>query len=252
MGYHRHYKQRDFDFAQQLAMLRRRARLTQEEMALRIGVTGKSIRNWEGGSNYPKEFHLRKLIGLYLDHNVFAPGQEREEACLLWELTREHNPNRIGSFDERWFLALFTQWQTQNASQKPPPIGHQASERPSPTPLPPQEAAKQGTSPKRSWSEAPDVPAWYGRTDELTELEHWLLVEQCRLVVVLGMGGIGKTVLAVRAMYQMADQFEVVIFRSLRDAPSCEELLYDCLQILAPQFLSLVPAALDPRITLLL
>ncbi len=47
ISYHRHYKQRDFDFAHQLATLRRRAKLTQEEVALRIGLTEKSIRNCE-------------------------------------------------------------------------------------------------------------------------------------------------------------------------------------------------------------
>src|SRR5260370_6309835 len=117
MSYHRHYKQRDFDFAHQLATLRRRAKLTQEEVALRIGVTEKSIRNWEGGSNYPSELNLRKMIELYLDHDVFAPGQERDEACLFWELLHERNPSRMSYFDERWFATLFTPWQTRHTQQ---------------------------------------------------------------------------------------------------------------------------------------
>jgi alkylation response protein AidB-like acyl-CoA dehydrogenase len=41
----------------------------------------------------------------------------------------------------------------------------------------------------------------------------------------------------VHLMHQVAEHFEVVIWRSLRDAPACETLLDDCLQVLAPQAL---------------
>src|SRR5437773_3554823 len=130
MSYHRHYKQREFDFAHQLATLRRRARLTQEEMALRIGVTEKSIRNWEGGSNYPTELNLRKLIEVYLNNDGFTPGQERDEARLFWEPLHEHSPYRVGSFDERWFAALFTQWQALSITQMHQPVEHHFHARP--------------------------------------------------------------------------------------------------------------------------
>src|SRR6266550_252483 len=69
---HHYYKLRDFEFAQHLVTLRKKAGLTQEDVALRIGLSEKAIRNWEGGSNYPKELNLRKLIEMYLGKNVFA------------------------------------------------------------------------------------------------------------------------------------------------------------------------------------
>src|SRR5260370_8114270 len=83
MGYLHRYKQRDFDFAQLLVTRRKKVGLTQEEVALRLGLADKSIRNWAAGSNYPTELHLRKLIKLYLDKNVFGYGQEPAEAPLL-------------------------------------------------------------------------------------------------------------------------------------------------------------------------
>src|SRR5437588_742995 len=55
-----------------------------------------------------------------------------------------------------------------------------------------------------------------------------------------------------KAAHQVAAHFEVVIWRSLRDAPSCEALLDDCLQVLAPQPLSLLPADCERRISRLL
>src|SRR3989442_13525153 len=67
-----------------------------------------------------------------------------------------------------------------------------------------------------------------------------------------GMGCSGKSALAVSLMHRVAAHFQVVIWRSLRDAPSCEVLLDDCLQVLAPQTLREVPTSLERRLGLLL
>lgn len=87
------------------------------------------------------------------------------------------------------------------------------------------------------WDNAPDVASFYGREWELDLLSEWVVEERCRVVSVLGQGGIGKSVLATKVMHRMAEDFEVVIWRSLRDVPTCEALLNDCLQVLAPQAL---------------
>ena len=79
-----------------------------------------------------------------------------------------------------------------------------------------------------------------------------MVQDRCRVVSVLGMGGIGKSALATSAMRQGAEHFQVVLFRSLRDAPSCEDLLEEYLQGLSPQPLQVGPAELERRISLLL
>ena len=101
--------------------------------------------------------------------------------------------------------------------------------------------ASQASGPRVDWGDALAIPTFYGREDELTLLSQWIVQERSRVVSVLGMGGIGKSALAVSTMYQQAEHFEIVIFRSLRDAPSCEALLNDCLQVLAPQSQDLSP-----------
>src|SRR5258705_7155130 len=102
MSYRRRYKARDFGFAQRLLTLSKRANLTQDEVAFRMGVAEKTIRNWEGGSNHPTEANLCKLIGLYLDNNVFAPGLEQDEARQLWDQLHEGTHRSGASFDEQW------------------------------------------------------------------------------------------------------------------------------------------------------
>src|SRR5438270_617187 len=87
---------------------------------------------------------------------------------------------------------------------------------------------------------------------ELATLEQWVVQERCRMVSLWGMGGIGKSALAVHVMHRLADQFDVVIFRSLRDAPCCEALLEACLQVLAPESLARLSQGLERRLHLLL
>lgn len=80
------------------------------------------------------------------------------------------------------------------------------------------------------WGEAIDVSTFYGRSEELAKLEYWILSERCRLVALLGMGGIGKTALSVKLAEQIQDKFEFVIWRSLRNAPPLKEILSNLIQ----------------------
>ncbi|BAU12409.1 WD-40 repeat protein [Leptolyngbya sp. NIES-3755] len=86
-----------------------------------------------------------------------------------------------------------------------------------------------------SWGEATDVSNFYGRDSELMQLEHWIVHERCRLIGLLGMGGIGKTALSVKLAQQIQDQFDCLIWRSLRNAPPLETLLTELVPLLSDQ-----------------
>ncbi|MBW4633887.1 MAG: ATP-binding protein [Iphinoe sp. HA4291-MV1] len=73
------------------------------------------------------------------------------------------------------------------------------------------------------WGEAVDVSIFHGRTTELAQMTEWIVQERCRLVVLLGMGGIGKTALSVKLAEQIKDKFEYVIWRSLTTSPTGEQ-----------------------------
>jgi WD40 repeat protein len=85
------------------------------------------------------------------------------------------------------------------------------------------------------WQEMPDVPVFYGRAEELTALEQCLVNERCRLVALLGMGGIGKTSLAVKLVERIQDKFDCFIWRSLRNAPPLGEIIRSLIQFISSQ-----------------
>lgn len=85
------------------------------------------------------------------------------------------------------------------------------------------------------WGEALDVSRFYGRTTELNTLQRWILQDHCRLVGILGMGGMGKTALSVKLAEQIQNQFTYVIWRSLRNAPPLKTLLDDLVPFLSDQ-----------------
>jgi len=69
--------------------------------------------------------------------------------------------------------------------------------------------------------EAVNVSQFCGRQAQLNTLEQWVMQDRCRLVAVVGMGGIGKTMLVTQLAEQLADtnQFELVVWRSLQARP---------------------------------
>jgi hypothetical protein len=84
-----------------------------------------------------------------------------------------------------------------------------------------------------SWREAPDISTFYGRDRELIELEKWLIQDGCRLVTILGMGGMGKTHLAVKLAHRVREKFAYVYWKSLTYLPSVQQTIGDLLEFLA-------------------
>ncbi len=225
------YQERDYTFGQTMLTLRTSIGLTQAGLAELLGISRKAIGRWEAGDTYPKPSHLQALLAFALKQRVFPAGREEEEVRAFW-----HAAHQKVLIDESWLQEMLSQM---------PPHLTLVADAPVEQDVPPSE-------PRIDWGDALDVSSFYGRERELTQLFHWVVEEHCRVVSVLGMGGIGKSALTVSLMHEVASHFEAVIWRSLRDAPTCEALLDECLRVLAPQTLRAVSLSLERRLDLLL
>ncbi|WP_413167784.1 NB-ARC domain-containing protein [Capilliphycus salinus ALCB114379] len=99
-------------------------------------------------------------------------------------------------------------------------------------PLPHRQPEKKQTI---DWGEAPDVSYFQGRQDEIEQLTQCITEERCRLVAIVGQGGIGKSSLAAKVARQVQADFDFVIWRSLRNAPSLETLLAELVPLVSAQ-----------------
>ena len=229
----------DYAFGQVILTLRTATGLTQAGLAKQLGVSRRAVGAWEVGSSYPKAEHLKELIVLGMQHHAFPVERAEEEIRALWQASHQKM-----CLDEHWLTMLLGQWyplsplaQSEGLEEVYP--GAPTSMHPASGPL-------------LDWEDALAVPMFYGREQEMAQVSQWVLEQHCQVVSLLGMGGIGKSALAVELMHHLAHHFDAVIFRSLRDAPCCEALLDDCLQVLAPQSLRIEPGSLQQRIRLLL
>jgi hypothetical protein len=108
------------------------------------------------------------------------------------------------------------------------------------------------TPPIQNQAESINTNFFYGRQQELAQVQAWIEQERCRVVVILGMGGIGKTAFALKLREQIQDQFQYVIWRSLRFAPSLEVLLDQLIQLLSPAPQTNITNTLDGKISRLI
>jgi WD40 repeat protein len=104
------------------------------------------------------------------------------------------------------------------------------------------------TSSKQHWGEAIDVSVFYGRTSELGLLKQWILQDSCRFIMVLGMGGMGKTTLVTKLAHLLQSEFDLLIWQSLRNAPAIADVLAHFIQLLPGQPTT-IPTTLEAQIT---
>ncbi len=231
------YRERDYAFGQVMLKLRTSIGLTQAGLAALLGVSRRAVGEWEGGLNYPKAERLQQLISLCVQQHVFAPGRVEEEIRALWKTAHQ----RV-LLDETWLSALLR-------TQTTPVFTSTTEVRTSPGQTPAMESA---AFLRIDWVGALDVSRFTGREGELAELSRWIVQEQCRLVAILGMGGIGKSALVSLLGKHLAPQFDAVLWRSLRDAPECSELVADCLTFFSETPPTEFPSLLEQRINQLI
>jgi chromosomal replication initiation ATPase DnaA len=73
--------------------------------------------------------------------------------------------------------------------------------------------------------DAPEIGDFYGRKVELSLLQQKIFQGKCNLITLLGIKGIGKTALALKLVDHIKENFEFVIYKSLKSLPSLTQLI---------------------------
>ena len=119
---------------------------------------------------------------------------------------------------------------------------------------------------KKDFATSRDVSIFFGRTDELEILEEWIVKEHCRLVAIVGIGGsgksflalkfcqkkIGKTDFSLKSPNSIQNEFEYIIWRSLVNPQPITKFLIELIKFLSNQEEFNLQNTLDKQISRLL
>ena len=104
------------------------------------------------------------------------------------------------------------------------------------------------------WGQAPNVRAFHGRQSQLRELQNWITKDHCQMILVYGIGGVGKTMMVTKLAESVQSGFAYIFWRSLLVPPDIETLLQECIQHFsqANPVNQLLLESIDERITTLI
>lgn len=158
----------------------------------RIGKT-KEVKNWQG----------LLAVGLALELNV----EEMQELLAVANLPDLRALYKSAKLDESKFFASWCHWLTSSCS------------------VDSSIELKESESSKVKWKNVPDVQTFYGREETLSCIKEWIFAGRCRVVGLLGAGGIGKTYVAVKVALELQSEFEYVLGFSLMESPLLEDVI---------------------------
>jgi DNA-binding CsgD family transcriptional regulator len=88
----------------------------------------------------------------------------------------------------------------------------------------------------QDWGDAPEISIFYGRNQELETLQQWIISENCPLVTLWGLPGIGKTTLGVKLANILKEDFDLILWRSRRNPQSPDQFITHLIQTIIHRF----------------
>lgn len=195
------------DLALFLGDLRSHIFPSQSEIARQLYLSHTTVSRYETGKLKPPPEYVAYLAVQY--NNIALSQNPHHQAQLLHEINKAIRWNytatdQVRNWDEMQFLAdSYFAARQEEADPK-----HVQLQR-------------------VDWGEAPDAATFYGREQELTQLKQWVVDKKSRIVLVVGMGGLGKTSIVIELAKQVSQQFDYVIWRSVRNGPPFEFMIYE-------------------------
>ena len=201
---------------------------------------------------------LANLLGLEpgneaahrLKMRILARTGQRSAAILQFDTCRRYLAEELGVDPEAETVALYglllegvhdsTPTSPPTLSGDPPAV---------PTPM--------MKVPEMDWGEMPGRTLFFGRPQRLLQALQWLTAEKCSLIAVTGIGGAGKTAFVGELVHRLTTLptteggYDRIVWRSLVNAPSLDELVADWLRVLSHSQPDHQPITLSEKLSLL-
>jgi hypothetical protein len=193
--------------------------------------------------NYPGTDRLRALIVAFAHSGALDAAREEAAAQRLWDAAMRQSPRPVHMFDSAWFRSVFGARIRVSANS--------TNDHAAPTTVRSTVEPVRAEADREHWADAPDVSGSVGRHHELATLREWVIEHRCHIVELYGMGGIGKTTLATRLARDVAPDFDLLYWSSLKFAPTLSEWLSGAITYIAGHTVEL-PDRQDECLTLLI
>ncbi len=153
---------------------------------------------------------LSEELGEDVNKTNFRSAIERLQVSIVSHLEQHHN--KIGSFN----ICGETLHSLNIPNSNPP---NQETSNP-----------KQTKTSHQDLSEMPELGNFFDRTHELQTLTTSILQQNCRLITLTGISGIGKTSLAVQLVQQIKNEFEYAVWYTLDEFPTIDKFQSNLIQ----------------------
>ena len=193
----------------------------------------------------------------------YSDGHLRDIASKLWKIMSEIleenvNKSNFHSTMERYQISQYSNFLNLNfIFIEQGNINNFCTETPHPpkptqNSPPTQNSNENNTQQKLDLRDAPDIKTFYNCTSQLTTLENAIAHQNCRLLTITGMSGIGKSAIARHLIPLIQTQFDRIIWRSLRTSPPLETTLKNLIQFLSNQPEITLPENIDTQLEILI
>jgi len=175
-----------------------------------------------------------KKYSTIAEETYTSEGHVRDIGSELWQILSDGLGKEVSKAS---FRAMVEKWEVSNIANFGDyvQIGNvNICSKTSQSPKVPQQTEDTANEVHLDLGDAPEIFRFCDRTDELATLKTWIIEERCRLITLLGISGIGKTTLTIRLIDEIKTNFDYVIYRSLRFAPTLSATLANLLQIFSP------------------
>ncbi|WP_373533826.1 NB-ARC domain-containing protein [Microcoleus sp.] len=159
----------------------------------------------------------------------------RKVGSELWQLLSEELGEDVSKTN---FRSAMERFQVSNVSNFAQNVSEQhisgsfniCGEGRHPPNIPNSQPSNQKTS-HQDLSEMPELGDFFDRIHSLQTLTTWILQQNCRLITLTGISGIGKTSLAVQLVQQIKHEFEYAVWYTLDEFPTIDKFQSNLTQL---------------------